>query len=580
MNNIDDAFRKKSALRNPTIDRAGNVSLNEGDRAGYQANAQRPAPSIASRSDQFAMDSMRRAQEADRAASRARYAQPAQPAAAAAEPIKPVRSVTGEPAAKPTLGERIKAKMPGMGGTATPEAPGKRYQPKGIGAKVLSKGAGALAKVAAPIAGIQGGLTGLNTPTSDYAKRFGVNNPTTVAGDLALRTGGVLSDVGNAVLLGSLDSRFADKRAQAAAAPAAAVPAAAAEQPRPAYVSPYAKGLPGEQAITPVAARTGGADEVIGVFNGRPITRGASDQLAGAQSFGGPTTVAESPLRRPNLDAMGSGFAQAPSRASAINERFDAVAKQIQDLHGSSKFGAKGSLATKLLRLEEARAQALGVDQNAVVDSQGNLVNDLGNKRSNETGLYNADLDERSALRRETGESARARVVAAGEALKSRQAMSEQQLELAKERAKAMATDKDGKVDQQAYLAALDDIAVNFAPTLDGTAADLGQSAGELGEAAMLAGVRNAQNVGSNFPSATLGNFNGAAREPTLGDVFDKRTNIGLRDWGRGLVDDIIPGVDDAEIYEGADGNSLRARSLTPDQIRLLKKQGKLRGGE
>lgn len=60
--------------------------------------------------------------------------------------------------------------------------------------------------------------------------------------------------------------------------------------------------------ITPVADRTGGADEVLGTFNGKPITRASSDEMAARQSFGGPTTIAQGVAEPSYRAPSGGGF--------------------------------------------------------------------------------------------------------------------------------------------------------------------------------------------------------------------------------------------------------------------------------
>lgn len=65
--------------------------------------------------------------------------------------------------------------------------------------KVLPSPAGAIQATAVG-AGLEGAVRGLNTDTSEYAQRLGVNEPTSVLGATALRTAGVLSDVGASVI--------------------------------------------------------------------------------------------------------------------------------------------------------------------------------------------------------------------------------------------------------------------------------------------------------------------------------------------------------------------------------------------
>ena len=77
----------------------------------------------------------------------------------------------------------------------------------------LANGAKGLGAFHLAASGIGGAVTGYNTPTEDYRERFGMEtNDPSLAGDLAVRGLGVLSDVGNAATFGMLGRNFADKQ--------------------------------------------------------------------------------------------------------------------------------------------------------------------------------------------------------------------------------------------------------------------------------------------------------------------------------------------------------------------------------
>lgn len=90
-------------------------------------------------------------------------------------------------------------------------------QSGGLGARALS-GLGNVAKGVGVLHGvgsmIGGAVTGINTPTEQYAERMGLdpNAERGLIADMGLRTAGVMSDVGNAASFGILGRSFADKQ--------------------------------------------------------------------------------------------------------------------------------------------------------------------------------------------------------------------------------------------------------------------------------------------------------------------------------------------------------------------------------
>lgn len=80
--------------------------------------------------------------------------------------------------------------------------------------------------------------------------------------------------------------------------------------------------------ITPVNDRVGDPSEVLGTFNGRKITRGESDKLAGSQSFGGPTT--------PSIDdGLGSNYRPSNNFVGQTDPGAGAEAR-LEDISDSS----------------------------------------------------------------------------------------------------------------------------------------------------------------------------------------------------------------------------------------------------
>jgi hypothetical protein len=428
-----------------------------------------------------------------------------------------------------------------------------------------------------------GGQT--QTPMGRVLRAAGMENGGQFFDDLHMRTKGAIDDVAHNVtaplrMLGLPSVGLSGTRTGAAPARGAMdTPVAQATAATPGATLAdndrrIAEIAAQNGGITPAAARTGDPNEVIGTINGKAITRGMSDQLS-QQNVVAAQPGAVAALRAPDLGAMQSGFRQASSRSSDINRRFDAMAKQIMDLHGGARFQARGSMATKLLELEKARANALGQDAGQLVDSQGNQVSDLNNQRSAAASLYGTDVGERSALRRDRVLARKAELDAQNDALKARQEMSEAQLEMADQRATELATGPDGKVDTKLKAAMMDAMARNFGGALDGSADSAGAAREGIATAGLGASIVGKQNRGSNTPSSALDNSFGPLEDPTWGQVFDSRSNVGVGDKLRDYVD-WIPGVGSAKVRNTPSKRSLRDRDLTEDERQLLIESGLL----
>lgn len=227
------------------------------------------------------------------------------------------------------------------------------------GARTVGGGTGLL-RGTLPAAGIAGGWQGLNTPTEDYAERMGIDYPDTLAGELGVRTAGVLSDVGTAVIdpfieLGNwatgsdvptLRSGFAD--VQNAGGTGASIPAQLAGAP----TTEGAETPPGGEQPTAPAAPYGRAFGDSTALNLRhpdtlysasmPVpegdarivqrTGGPGDEVIVREDVDGVPTFTN--LRRGGFDGSPANLqAEADARATqdmAIRERNNAVVEQMR----------------------------------------------------------------------------------------------------------------------------------------------------------------------------------------------------------------------------------------------------------
>ena len=195
----------------------------------------------------------------------------------------------------------------------------------GIKAANMAKGLG---KFHVAGAGLGGAAAGLNTSTEDYATRLGLD-PKADRGPLAeaaIRTTGVLTDVGNAASFGLLGSRFADKQINQARADADANMADIAKR-RAERDATRAKAVPQQQAaVTPAPS-----------FN---------DQMNEAMYGSPPGSQAQPGTANPYaIQQNGNSFsyanpgAAAQARASGVPEtQASGIRRQARDPEGVAKF--------------------------------------------------------------------------------------------------------------------------------------------------------------------------------------------------------------------------------------------------
>lgn len=208
--------------------------------------------------------------------------------------------------------------------TAAPASSGGGF---GIKATNMAKGLG---KFHVAGAGLGGAAAGLNTSTEDYATRLGLdrNADRGPLAEAAIRTTGVLTDVGNAASFGLLGSRFADKQINQARADADANMADIAKR-RAERDATRAKAAPQQQAaVTPAPS-----------FN---------DQMNEAMYGSPPGSQAQPGTANPYaIQQNGNSFsyanpgAAAQARASGVPEtQASGIRRQARDPEGVAKFMA------------------------------------------------------------------------------------------------------------------------------------------------------------------------------------------------------------------------------------------------
>lgn len=210
---------------------------------------------------------------------------------------------------------------------STPSAAAPASSGGGFGIKAANMAKG-LGKFHVAGAGLGGAAAGLNTSTEDYATRLGLD-PKADRGPLAeaaIRTTGVLTDVGNAASFGLLGSRFADKQINQARADADANMADIAKR-RAERDATRAKAVPQQQAaVTPAPS-----------FN---------DQMNEAMYGSPPGSQAQPGTANPYaIQQNGNSFsyanpgAAAQARASGVPEtQASGIRRQARDPEGVAKF--------------------------------------------------------------------------------------------------------------------------------------------------------------------------------------------------------------------------------------------------
>ena len=229
--------------------------------------------------------------------------------------------------------------------TAAPASSGGGF---GIKATNMAKGLG---KFHVAGAGLGGAAAGLNTSTEDYATRLGLdrNADRGPLAEAAIRTTGVLTDVGNAASFGLLGSRFADKQINQARADADANMADIAKR-RAERDATRAKVVPQQQAATTPAPSFN--DQLNDAMYGSPAAsqtrQGAADPYAIQQNG--------------NSFSYANPGAAAQARASGIPEtQASGIRRQSRDPQGVANFMAN----TREMGPSDQQIQAAIAQQNA-----------------------------------------------------------------------------------------------------------------------------------------------------------------------------------------------------------------------
>lgn len=197
----------------------------------------------------------------------------------------------------------------------------------GVKAGNLAKGLGKFHGAGSMLGGA---AAGLNTSTEDYATRLGLdrNADRGPLAEAAIRTTGVLTDVGNAASFGLLGSRFADKQINQARADADANMADIAKR-RAERDATRAKAVPQQQAtVTPTPSFNDQLNEAMyGASAGNQAQPGTTNPYAIQQSG--------------NSFSYANPGAAAQARAAGIPElQASGIRRQARDPEGVAKFMA------------------------------------------------------------------------------------------------------------------------------------------------------------------------------------------------------------------------------------------------
>ena len=212
---------------------------------------------------------------------------------------------------------------------STPSAAAPASSGGGFGIKAANMAKG-LGKFHVAGAGLGGAAAGLNTSTEDYATRLGLD-PKADRGPLAeaaIRTTGVLTDVGNAASFGLLGSRFADKQINQARADADANMADIAKR-RAERDATRAKAAPQQQAAaTPAPSFNDQMNEAMyGSPSGNQAQPGTANPYAIQQNG--------------NSFSYANPSAASQARAAGIPElQASGINRQARDPEGVAKFMA------------------------------------------------------------------------------------------------------------------------------------------------------------------------------------------------------------------------------------------------
>lgn len=341
-----------------------------------------------------------------------------------------------------------------------------------------------------------------------------------------------------------------------------------------------------QQNVTPVAAPAAAAappanpndnSSYFQFSDGRRVPVASTPPTAGygtTVATGSPTDdVLQSALRTALTGSTGSRGGASGAVISddnnSINARFDALARQVTDLHGGK---APGTLARKLMQIEEDRQNALRGEANTDVARSGQAADQRGRDQAAAASLANSLLDYSAANATTAQRAASDRARLRQDQIQTNQTKNLEQLQTY---TRALSTDPaTGKVDEAKAARLANTMLTNVPGLADGTV-DFGTQRQAISEMQAGSDIGDITNQGSQRANSSLPNFSGSQlREPTIGEAFDPNSDVTFGDNARRLVDG-LPGVGDSRIVTTSDGRVARWRDLNEDQKRyILRQQG------
>lgn len=343
---------------------------------------------------------------------------PTMPAAPPVTPAAPTPTAVAEPAALPAKAGGLRNFVTGGSGDV-----GQAFKSVGGG---VARGVGATLRAGAAIAPFQAAITGLDTDTEQYAKRFGLENTEPgVMRDLGIRALGVASDVGDAMTFGQASRLFRDKQGATDAMPRqVSAPAAA---PATAPVQPTAATAPASLRTAPALDNSvlpGGAQVAKIQRRGNSFTNTGEfieDQRAGAAPSAANVAAVDriaarstqglrGGLDETNLPAgFGTTVPGVNAPASQAEAELEARNASVRSTVGDRDLSPRTRLAREQMERADSRERAIASARDAT-ERRGQDITNEGFARRDKVTLRGQDLDFASKTR---GQDMTARTAAA-----------------------------------------------------------------------------------------------------------------------------------------------------------------------